>query len=596
MDVQSLLAQTSLFAGLDDQALSQLAARTRVIAVPSGHTVIAEGMPADCLYIVAVGRLRVQLLDGTVVNDIGRLEPTGEIALLSNEPRTATVYAVRDSKLLRIAREDLFAVFAQYPAALLEMTRTIITRLRQNQRAAKLASARHARCFAVIPASESVDPSAFAHGFAEALGGSAGWVRRIDSAFVDAQLGSGISRTPICEGGADEERVIDLLQSQEMEHRHLVYVADREATPWSQRCMRQADRILVLADARQEPEIGRMLHELRQSGVRAQIELVVLRPDAAVPGRVLEWRQCSGARAHFFLRPDDPRDIDLIARSLTGRAVGLVLGGGGARGFAHIGLVRALEERGICVDVLGGTSMGAFVAALMASGYGSEEIQRIARETFVSRNLLNDYTFPSYSLIRGRKIRRQLQDVFGERMIEDLQTPFYCVSTNLTRGHAMVHDSGPLAIWVGTSMCIPGIAPPVAYRGELLVDGAVINSLPTDVMQNLERGPIIASDVSTEGGISAPGIEGPDPEGLANWRLTLKRPSLFSILFRTATLTSESGVANRAARADFYLRMPVDGIALFDWKRIDEIVDRGYQSAMKELPDFEAGMLCQLPS
>ena len=222
----------------------------------------------------------------------------------------------------------------------------------------------------------------------------------------------------------------------------------------------------------------------------------------------------------------------------------------------------------------------------MPCGHPSSEILRLTRETFVNRNLLNDYLFPSVSLIRGRKFLRRLTDIFGDRRIEELPTPYYCVSTNLTRGSATVHDRGPLDVWLGTSMCIPGVAPPVAYRGELLVDGAVVNSLPTDIMQALERGPIIASDVSTEGGIGAPGIEGPDPEGLLNWAHPEKRPSLLSILFRTATLTSESGVAARAARADLYLRMPVTGIGMFDWKRIDELAQRGYQYALERVPEF----------
>jgi NTE family protein len=301
---------------------------------------------------------------------------------------------------------------------------------------------------------------------------------------------------------------------------------------------------------------------------------------------VLQWREATGAHSHYFVRPDNARDMARIARSLTGRAVGLVLGGGGARGFAHLGVLRALEELKIDVDVTGGASMGAFVSALAACNYPSAEILRLTRETFVNRNLLNDYLFPSVSLIRGRKFLRRLTDIFGDRRIEELPTPYYCVSTNLTRGSATVHDRGPLDVWLGTSMCIPGVAPPVAYKGELLVDGAVVNSLPTDVMQALERGPIIASDVSTEGGIGAPGIEGPDPEALLNWAHADKRPSLLSILFRTATLTSESGVAARAARADLYLRMPVTGIGMFDWKRIDELADRGYQYAMERLPDF----------
>ncbi|MGQ0621980.1 MAG: patatin-like phospholipase family protein [Panacagrimonas sp.] len=589
MDVRAMLAQSNLFVALSAPALDQLAARTSVRDVASGETLLEIGSPAESLYIVAVGRLRVVLGDGTVINDIGRFEPTGEISLISGEPRTATVYAVRDTKVLKVDREALYEVFVRHPSALLEMSRTVIARLRQNQRAASLAAARRSRCFALLPASPGVDLAWFANALAAALS-PCGEVEILDAAAVDAALGAGVSNTPIGDGER-EENLIDWLQDREIAHRHLVYVASAQGGNWSRRCIRQADRVLVMADAGETPKPSPMIDELRKSGVRAAIDLVLVRPDRAPPGRVLEWRETAGAPTHYFLRPGMARDVARIARSLTGRAVGLVLGGGGARGFAHIGLMRAIEEAGIEIDVIGGASMGAFVAALAACGHDSGEMLRIARHTFVGRNLLNDYLFPSVSMIRGRKFLAGLKEIFGDQQIEDLRTPFYCVSTNLSRGKAQVHDRGPLSVWLGTSMCIPGVAPPVVYKGELLVDGAVINSLPTDIMQSLERGPIIASDVSTEGGINAPGIEGPDPEGLLRWSQADKRPGLFTILFRTATLTSESGVSARAQKADLYLRMPVNGVAVFDWKKIDEVVERGYRCAMERLPDFKANVL-----
>jgi predicted acylesterase/phospholipase RssA len=165
--------------------------------------------------------------------------------------------------------------------------------------------------------------------------------------------------------------------------------------------------------------------------------------------------------------------------------------------------------------------------------------------------------------------------------------PYFCVSTNLTQARTMIHDDGPLFTWVGTSMAIPGVAPPVVYRGDLLVDGAVTNSLPTDVMQELGRGPIIASDVSTEGGLEAPGIDGPDPEALLRRDGNSAQVSLIDILFGGMALTSENGVKLRASRADLYLRMPVDGVALFAWKRLDEIAQRGYEFAMQKLQGFK---------
>ncbi|HKY91065.1 MAG TPA: cyclic nucleotide-binding and patatin-like phospholipase domain-containing protein, partial [Nevskiaceae bacterium] len=444
MDIRGLLAATPLFAGLADEALTQLAARTRVVNVASGETLIAIGTPADCLYIVAVGRLRVLLADGTLVAEIGRLEPSGEISLLSGEARTATVFAVRDTKVLRIDRSDLLEVFNRHPAALLEMTRTVITRLRQNQRAANLAAVRRSRCFTIVPAHPGLDILPFANAFRGALA-SSGRVRLIDAAAVDASLGSGMAQMRIGDSEADEN-LIAWMQDQEMTNRHLVYLADRDASNWSRRCMRQADRVIVLAESSAPAKMSAMLADLQRSGARAPVDLVLLRLEDRPAGEVIDWLECAGALHHYFLRPGSVRDVGMIARSLTGRALGVVLGGGGARGFAHIGLIRALEELDVQIDVLGGSSMGAFVASLAACGYGAKDMLRIARETFVDRNVLNDYLFPSVSLIRGRKFLRRLTELFGDRRIEELPTPYYCVSTNLTRGTATVHDAGPLDV------------------------------------------------------------------------------------------------------------------------------------------------------
>ncbi|MGB0954501.1 MAG: patatin-like phospholipase family protein [Panacagrimonas sp.] len=590
MEVSRLLAKTGLFASLAPLTLEQLADRTRTRLFRSGDTVIKPGADADHLFIVAIGRLRVVAGDGTLINDIGRLEPVGEISLLSGEKRTTTVYAVRDSVLLEITRADLFTVFERNPTALLALTRTVIARFRHGQRASLLAAARHARCFAVVAAHDGLDPGAFAKAFETALRLEGKNVQRIDAASVDQALGPSMSNTPFGQV-RPEARLIDYLHQQEMDFDHLIYVASAAPGPWTRRCMRQADRVLMLADASAAPADSPQLLDLKNHPVRARLDVVLLRDQTEAPVDSLGWRNRIGASDHFFLRPQQDDDIRGIARSLTGQALGLVLGGGGARGFAHIGLIRALEESGIAVDVVGGTSMGAFIGALLASGHDSTQILEITRQTFVERNLLNDFLFPRVSLIRGRKVRLRLEEIFGERLIEELHTPYFCVSTNLSRGRAMVHRSGRLSTWVGTSMSVPGVAPPVVYQGDLLVDGAVVNSLPTDVMQSLERGPIIASDVSTEGTVAAPGIDGPDPEGLLNWDAEDKRPSLLSILFRTATLTSESGVERRAARADLYLRMPVAEAGMFDWKKLDEIVERGYQHAMERLPGFKSQVL-----
>ncbi len=578
---RAVLAECPLFARLNAAALDALAQQAELIEIPSGRSLFSAGGPSDNIYIVATGRLCAVLQDGTIAGWISPLEPIGEIGALVEESRSASVHAVRDSVLVRVPSQHLYAVVGQFPDALIEITRVVIHRLRANQRVQRLDAQRRTRNFAVIPALPEADAGMVARELEQTLSVSCNTLL-VDANAVDSELGAGTSDTRI-DGGAANTRLVEYLNRAELQNEHLLYLAGRNPDAWARRCMRQADRILLVVDAQTPAYVSAMIDELRRSGTRAPVDLIVIRPEGSGPGPVLNWMEFAGARAHYFVRRDSAADFASLTRQLIGRGIGLVLGGGGARGFAHIGLLRAMRELGIPVDATGGSSMGAFFAALAACGYDHHEMLHIARETYVNNNYLNDYLFPTIALIRGRKFVKRLHSIFDERVIEGLRKPFFCVSTNLTRGRQMVHDRGPLYMWVAASMAVPGVAPPVVYRGELLSDGGVINNLPTDVMQAQERGPIVASDVSNEGGLGAPGIEGPDPEGLFQLKGDAERPRLFSIIFRTATLTSESGTAQRAARADVYVRMPVSGIGMFDWKRLDEVVERGYRHAIEQL-------------
>jgi NTE family protein len=365
----------------------------------------------------------------------------------------------------------------------------------------------------------------------------------------------------------------------------VVYASESDSDTWALRCLHSADRVLALAEAGQPPSSVPVVQELHDGGLLAAVELVLLRPEGDPSPHTLAWRQAVGARAHYFVHPWDEAQLESLSRQVTARGIGLVLGGGGARGFAHIGLVRALSELQIPVDVVGGTSMGAFLSALIACGLDSIEIARVARDTFVRANFLNDYSIPRYSLLHGRKFATRLAEIFGDRQIEDLRRPFFCVSTNLTTGATMVHDRGPLAAWVGTSMALPGLGPPVAWQGDLLCDGGLVDNLPTDVMQSLERGAIIASNVSTEGDIRAPGhgVGTPEPDALSHWTGDDPAPRLAAILMRTATLSGAAAMVRATEFADVYIDMPCDGIGLFEWKRLDELIERGYEYALEAL-------------
>lgn len=575
--LRATLSESPLFAEFEASALDILASQADSVTVRGGETLFRVGDAPQTFYLVAAGRLCAVLPSGQIAGYIGRLEPVGEMGVISGEPRTADVIALRDSLLYRFSREAFHAFMLTHPAALLAISKVLIARLRQNGREVQLHTLRQTRTFAVFSGTAECPTHLLMHALADALS-RLGKVMRVDAAAVDAALGAGTAATP-CAPGAADAALLEWLSRLEASHDYLIYEAAGPAA-WQQRALHQADRVLVLGTADRPPPVAE-LARFAPMAARAPVDLVLLRHSHA--DACLQWRSAYRAAAHYFLQPGNHGDLASLARQLSGHGLGIVLGGGGARGFAHIGLLRALDELKLPIDLIGGTSMGAFIAALHAMGHDWRSVREVLRETFVTHNPLNDYLLPRVAFIEGKKMRKRLETIFGATQTEQLLTPFFCVTTNLTKGEPMVHRYGPLAAWVATSMCIPGVAPPVAYQGDLLADGAVVNSLPTDVMQALGRGPIIASDVSTEGSIAAPGVTGPDFSAVLRPDSAGKRINLIDILFRVSTLTSESGVKARAAKADLYLRMPVEEIHAFEWKQLDQLVETGYRHALEQV-------------
>jgi NTE family protein len=269
----------------------------------------------------------------------------------------------------------------------------------------------------------------------------------------------------------------------------------------------------------------------------------------------------------------DRNDLGRLTRLVTRRGVGLVLSGGGARGFAHLGVIRALREARVPIDFVGGASIGSIVAAGVAMGWSDEEMRQRYRRSFVDTNPVNDYTFPRIALTRGRKVSRLLEREYGAMQIEDLRLPFFCMSANLTTGQAFEHRRGLLCGALRASVAIPGVMPPVIQGDAVLVDGAAINNLPVDVMRRHAPGLVIGSDVGVDRTSGVPG-----------------HFNIFQILVYAGLVSSAAGESVQRRLADVLLKPPLVNVDLLDWQAFDRAIEAGYAYAREAL-----GSLIDLP-
>ncbi|MBK9941152.1 MAG: patatin-like phospholipase family protein [Kouleothrix sp.] len=593
--VTAQVAAHALFAGLDQPTLAVLLPELELIELPAGAALFAEGDPGDALYLVVSGRLRVaRAAPGGehAVREIGRGELVGEFALLTGEPRSATVRAVRDSNLVRLSQALFERLLQRYPQAMTQIARSIVQRVRGLERGAPAGAA--ASVFAILPAGD-VPLATFAHDLAEALA-AFGPTLHLSSAQCEQLFGEpGIAQ--IDDDHPRNSALVGWLSEQETHYRQIVYLADHTWTPWTRRCLRQADRLLLVGQAAADPAPTRLELAARAAGVQARAELVLLHPAGArAAGNTQAWLTPRGTQAHHHVRLGSSDDLARLVRRLTGRAIGVVLGGGGARGTAHIGALRALDEAGLRADFIGGTSIGALIGALYASGHSHAELAALAAE-FSSRRKLLDFTLPFTAFNATRKLTAVYRELFGELRIEDLWRRFFCISSNLTRAEPVVHEHGPLWAAVRASTAIPVIFAPLLHtNGDVLVDGGILNNFPIDVMRtHCEAGLVIGIDVAPPTDKVRDYQFGPSVSGwqqlwarLSPFGRKARAPLLFESLVRTIEINSAHRVRSPAFRrfADLLIQMPDRQFGRLAFDIYPEMIEMGYRETVRQIAEW----------
>jgi NTE family protein len=521
------LAEFKFLDAAPNDVLLAMDAMTEWFSVPAGWSLMNAGEPPEGVYFLVSGSLAafkpVDRGGHQLLGYIRPGEPVGEMAMIAREPHSSSVFAMRDSELLRLPPNAFDFLVHAHPAMMEHMARLMLTRARANTKVSPRADP---KVYAFIATSPTIDIMLRARTLQAALkrlGAKAAIITEEDERSISADGAS--------------SAWFDALEAKNDAVFLISPIAD---TPWFRTCIRQADRIWYFARADARPSTPLLPPEDPSPARQFRLVDVILlhhgmdRKAATTD----EWRVAAEAARLFHWRGLEDEDAARLARIIARKSVGLVLSGGGARAYAHIGVIRALREAGLPFDILGGTSMGGVIAACAAMGWDDNEIEYRIRKAFVETNPLGDYVIPVVGMVRGRRVDDRLQEHFGETLIEDLTTPFFAVSTNLIAGAIRVHRAGSLRKALRASISLPGILPPVVVGDhELLVDGAVLLNFPVDVLRDMHRGPIIGVDVARRDGIDIEDFR--NPPGFLSWIAAhgfQGAPPIASLLMRAATL------------------------------------------------------------
>uniref|UniRef100_UPI003AB05E27 patatin-like phospholipase domain-containing protein 7 n=1 Tax=Centroberyx gerrardi TaxID=166262 RepID=UPI003AB05E27 len=603
------------------------------MAVEAGRAVYRQGDKSDSTFIVLSGRLRSVIAkdDGKkeLAGEYGRGDLIGVVEALTHLNRATTVHAVRDSELAKLPEGALNSIKRRYPQVVTRLIHLLGQKILGNMQQVNgpLAArglglhtptskwdagnpASNLSTVAILPVSDEVPLTAFTLELQHALSGI-GPTLLLTSDIIKQRLGSAALDS------VHEYRLSSWLGQQEDIHRIVLYQSDSGLTPWTQRCIRQADCIIIVGLGEQEPTVGELERMLEGSAVRAQKQLVLLhREDGPPPRGTAEWlnmrswisrhlhlscpRRVFSRRSLPKLRelyqrvfekpPDRHSDFSRLARGLTGNSIALVLGGGGARGCSQVGILRALNEAGIPIDMVGGTSIGSFMGALYAEEKSNRGMRVRAREwamdmTSIFKKVL-DLTYPVTSMFSGASFNSSISSVFKGKQIEDLWIPYFNITTDITASSMRVHTDGSLWRYVRASMSLSGYLPPLCdpKDGHLLMDGGYINNLPADVARSMGAKVVIAIDVGSQDETNLTNYG----DSLNGWWLLWKR---FNPLAEKIKVLNMAEIQTRLAyvccvrqlesvkESEYceYIRPPIDRYGTLEFGKFDEIAEVGYQ-------------------
>lgn len=558
--------------------------------VPRGTCVFAEGDPSDTWCLLISGRLVVTNKDATgkptTVAQIRPGESFGELALFLDETRQVSIYARRTSQIAMFPRELFRALLAKYAELGTAVGRMLAERLTLEKRVKQRVEATTVAIFHEPGLNFAELGPDLRHAFGKMGAITYATWESLSRDLILPKVPPSLDHPVWSRLGAWADDVAK-------DPGTVIFDVSDISSTWARWVLSFTDHIVFAADVKQEKPFARI------DSMRASLGLDIVQPpwnlllvsdnNTKLPTGTADWLQGGRFTRHIHIRRDSNADIERAARLILNRGVGLALGGGGARGFAHIGVLRALHDLRIPVDYIAGTSMGAIMAGQYAMGLDFKQIRDLNLAISMTKPF-TEYTVPMISLLKSQRIEEAAKMAFADVQVEDLWLNYFCVSANLTRLEPMIHERGPLWLATRASSSLPGIALPVLSGGELLVDGGVINNMPGDWLRERCGGPVIAVNVSPPDKVDVNMQQLPSQWSVfwgkvLPWREPIQVPGISGILMRTLMLASASRTQSVATGADIYLSPPVEEYSMLGFDDLDKLIDCGYNYARRTFED-----------
>ena len=554
-DVSTDLWALPMFAALPESARTRLEEAARLTQVPAGAYLMQAGDACGSAYVVRTGRLEVTVGE-KVVRELGAGQVLGELALLSGEPRSASVRARRDTTLTEIPREAFEEVLETDPAAARYVLTQVADRLRTSGGPAGPPPPQRVSVIAVVGLGVGVSPDQV-----EVVGDVLEARLTHHLRVFSARRPGGLSADGLARAELDHDRVLLVAAAG-----HAPGEAGDEVA-WRDFCVRQADVVVFVARS-DDP----LPSEPPSPVPTRSPELVLLGP-APRPQARADWVHTTDAW-QLTLVTEEPAaspGMRALADRLAARSLGLVLAGGGARAFTHVGILRELEDHGIHVDRVAGASVGAVIAAIHALGVDGERLEEICYAEFVRRRPFSDYRLPTQSLARGHRVKVGMERTYGQdNVIEGLARQLSVVSVDLVSRTRQVHRRGRVAEAALASSRLPVLFAPIPKDdGRLLLDGGVLDNMPTDLLVERDEGPVVAVSIGS-GGDGRPRSGRP------------RVPALGDTLMRTMMIGSAGAIESARARGAWVVAPPSNGVGLLEFHQFDRMVQSG-RAAVRQL-------------